>query len=65
MRLNFETMAKIILHPIGNGVMFHTIHYNRILNLTELQLLVKDKYKELLESCHAKLTNENEYTFEY
>lgn len=62
---NFETMAKIILHPIGNGVMFHTIHYNRILNLTELQLLVKDKYKELLESCHAKLTNENEYTFEY
>lgn len=62
---NLETMAKIILHPIGNGVMFHTIHYNRILNLTELQLLIKDEYRELLESCHAKLTNENEYTFEY
>lgn len=62
---NLETMAKIILHPIGNGILFHTIHYNRILNLTELQLLVKDEYKELLESCHAKLTNENEYTFEY
>lgn len=62
---NLETMAKIILHPIGNGILFHTIHYNRTLNLTELQLLVKDEYKELLESCHAKLTNENEYTFEY
>lgn len=62
---NFETMAKIILHPKGNGILFHTIHYNRTLNLTELQLLIKDEYKELLESCHAKLTNENEYTFEY
>ena len=42
-----------------------TVHYNRILNLTELQCLIKDEYKELLESCKAKLTNENEYTFEY
>lgn len=62
---NYETLAKIILHPIGNGIKSHTIHYNRTLNLTELQLLIKDEYKELLESCHAKLTNENEYTFEY
>lgn len=62
---NYETLAKIILHPIEDGIQSHTVHYNRILNLTELQCLIKDEYKELLESCKAKLTNENEYTFEY
>lgn len=62
---NYETLAKIILHPVGDGILSHTVHYNRILNLTELQCLIKDEYKELLESCKAKLTNENEYTFEY
>lgn len=62
---NYETLAKIILHPIEDGIQSHTVHYNRILNLTELQCLIKDEYKELLESCKAKITNENEYTFEY
>lgn len=62
---NYETLAKIILHPIADGIQSHTVHYNRILNLTELQCLIKDEYKELLESCKAKLTDENEYTFEY
>lgn len=62
---NYETLAKIILHPIEDGIQSHTVHYNRILNLTELQCLIKDEYKELLESYKAKLTNENEYTFEY
>ena len=62
---NYETLAKIILHPIEDGIQSHMVHYNRILNLTELQCLIKDEYKELLESCKAKLTNENEYTFEY
>lgn len=62
---NYETLAKIILHPNEDGIQSHTVHYNRILNLTELQCLIKDEYKELLESCKAKLTNENEYTFEY
>lgn len=62
---NYETLAKIILHPIEDGIQSHTVHYNRILNLTELQCLIKDEYKELLDSCKAKLTNENEYTFEY
>lgn len=62
---NYETLAKIILHPIEDGIQSHTVHYNRIQNLTELQYLIKDEYKELLESCKAKLTNENEYTFEY
>lgn len=62
---NYETLAKIILHPIEDGIQSHTVHYNRILNLIELQCLIKDEYKELLESCKAKLTNENEYTFEY
>lgn len=62
---NYEALAKIILHPIEDGIQSHTVHYNRILNLTELQCLIKDEYKELLESCKAKLTNENEYTFEY
>lgn len=62
---NYETLAKIILHPIEDGIQSHTVHYNRIQNLTELQCLIKDEYKELLESCKAKLTNENEYTFEY
>lgn len=62
---NYETLAKIILHPIEDGIQSHMVHYNGILNLTELQCLIKDEYKELLESCKAKLTNENEYTFEY
>lgn len=62
---NYETLAKIILHPIEDGIQSHTVHYNRIQNLTELQCLIKDEYKELLGSCNAKLTNENEYTFEY
>ena len=62
---NYETLAKIILHPIEDGIQSHTVQYNRIQNLTELQCLIKDEYKELLESCKAKLTNENEYTFEY
>lgn len=62
---NYETLAKVILHPLEDGILSHTVHYNRILNLAELQCLIKDEYKELLESCKAKLTNENEYTFEF
>lgn len=62
---NYETLAKIILHPLNTNTAIRMIHYNRIVNLTELQRLIKDENVNLMDSCNAKLTNENEYTFEY
>lgn len=62
---NYETLAKIILHPLNNDVHSHTIHYNRVVNLTELNTLAKEENEKLLSELNAKLINKNEYTFEY
>lgn len=62
---NYETLAKIILHPLNNDVSLHTIHYNRVVNLSELNTLAKKENNELLSELNAKMINEKEYTFEY
>lgn len=62
---NYETLAKIILHPLNNDVSSHTIHYNRVVNLSELNNLAKEENNKLLSELNAKMINENEYTFEY
>ena len=62
---NYETLAKIILHPLSKNVHSHTIRYNRVVNLAELNTLIKEENNELLSELNAKLINENEYTFEY
>lgn len=62
---NYETLAKIILHPLNTDVSSHTIHYNRVVNLSELNNLAKKENNKLLSELSAKMINENEYTFEY
>lgn len=62
---NYETLAKIILHPLNTDVSSHTIHYNRVVNLSELNNLAKEENNKLLSELSAKMINENEYTFEY
>lgn len=61
---NYETLAKIILHPLREGVHLHTIHYNRDLNLIELKALIREENNNLLTELNAKISRENEYTFE-
>ena len=62
---NYEALAKIILHPLSNNLRSHTIHFNRMVNLSELNTLIKEENSKLLSEFNAKLINENEYTFEY
>lgn len=62
---NYEALAKIILHPLSNNLRSHTIHFNRMVNLSELNTLIKEENSKLLSELNAKLINENEYTFEY
>lgn len=61
---NYETLSKIIMHPICEGVQTHTIHYNRDVNLKELNTLKNEENNMLLTELNAKMINENEYSFE-
>lgn len=62
---NIETVAKIILKPLAEGIGQRVIHYNHETGINLWKELKKEKAMLLLNNYYTQLNADNEYEFEY
>lgn len=62
---NIETVAKIAMKPLADGVEQRGIHYNHEKGINLWKELNKEKTIQLLNNYHILLNTDNTYEFEY
>lgn len=62
---NLETVAKIVMKPLGEGIDQRVIHYNHEKGISLWKELNKEKAIQLLNNHHTQLNTDNTYEFEY
>lgn len=62
---NIETVAKITLKPLAEGIDQRVIHYNHEKGINLWKELNKEKAMLLLDNYHTQLNTDNTYEFEY
>ena len=62
---DIETVAKIAMKPLAEGIEQRVIHYNHEKGINLWKELNKEKAKQLLNNHHTQLNTDNTYEFEY
>ena len=62
---DIETVAKIAMKPLADGVEQRGIHYNHEKGINLWKELNKEKTIQLLNNYHIQLNTDNTYEFEY
>ena len=62
---DFETVAKITMKPLAEGIEQRVIHYNHEKGINLWKELNKEKAIQLLNNHHTQLNTDNTYEFEY
>ncbi len=60
-----ETVAKIVMKPLAEGIVQREIHYNHEKGINLWKELNKENAIQLLNNHHTRLTTDNTYEFEY
>ena len=60
-----ETVAKIVMKPLAEGIVQREIHYNHEKGINLWKELNKEKAIQLLNNHHTQLNTDNTYEFEY
>lgn len=62
---DIETVAKIVMKPLAEGIVQREIHYNRDRKINLWKELNKENAIQLLNNHHTQLNTDNTYEFEY
>lgn len=62
---DIETVAKIAMKPLADGIEQRVIHYNHEKGINLWKELNKEKTIQLLNDYHIQLNTDNTYEFEY
>ena len=62
---DIETVAKIAMKPLAEGIDQRVIHYNHEKGISLWKELKKEKAIQLLNNHHTQLNTDNAYEFEY
>ena len=62
---DIETVAKIVMKPLAEGIVQREIHYNHEKGSNLWKELNKEKAIQLLNNHHTQLNADNTYEFEY
>ena len=62
---DIETVAKIVMKPLAEGIDQRVIHYNHEKGINLWKELNKEKAIQLLNNYHTLLNTDNTYEFEY
>lgn len=62
---DIETVAKIAMKPLAEGIDQRVIHYNHEIGINLWKELNKEKAIQLLYGHHLQLNTDNKYEFEY
>ena len=62
---DIETVAKIAMKPLAEGIEQRIIHYNHEKGISLWKELNKEKVIQLLNNHHIQLNTDNAYEFEY
>lgn len=62
---DIETVAKIVMKPLAEGIDKRVIHYNHEKGICLWKELKKEKAIQLLNNNHTQLNTDNAYEFEY
>lgn len=62
---DIETVAKIAMKPLTEGIEQRVIHYNHEIGINLWKELNKEKAIQLLNNHHIQLNTDNTYEFEY
>lgn len=62
---DIETIAKIAMKPLAEGIEHRVIHYNHETGISLWKELNKEKAIQLLNNHHTQLNTDNTYEFEY
>ncbi|WP_455972587.1 hypothetical protein [Bacteroides congonensis] len=62
---DIETVAKIVMKPLAEGIDQRAIHYNHEKGINLWKELNKEKAIQLLNNYHTLLNTDNTYEFEY
>ena len=62
---DIETVAKIAMKPLAEGIDQRVIHYNHEKGINLWKELNKEKAIQLLNNYHTSLNTDNTYEFEY
>lgn len=62
---DIETVAKIAMKPLAEGIEQRVIHYNHEKGINLWKELNKEKAIQLLNNHHTQLNTDNTYEFEY
>ena len=62
---DIETVAKIAMKPLAEGIDQRVIHYNHEKGINLWKELNKEKAIQLLNNYHTLLNTDNTYEFEY
>lgn len=62
---DIETVAKITMKPLAEGIDQRVIHYNHEKGISLWKELNKEKAMQLLNNHHTQLNTDNTYEFEY
>lgn len=62
---DIETVAKIAMKPLAEGIDQRVIHYNHEKGINLWKELNKEKAVQLLNNYHTSLNTDNTYEFEY
>ena len=62
---DIETIAKITMKPLADGIEQRVIHYNHEKGINLWKELNKEKTIQLLNNYHTQLNTDNKYEFEY
>ena len=65
MKGQIETVAKITMKPLAEGIEQRVIHYNHEKGINLWKELNKEKAIQLLNNHHTQLNTDNTYEFEY
>ena len=60
-----ETVAKIVMKPLAEGIVKREIHYNHEKGINLWKELNKENAIQLLNNHHTQLNTDNTYEFEY
>ncbi|APW31460.1 hypothetical protein BWX39_01630 [Prevotella intermedia ATCC 25611 = DSM 20706] len=60
-----ETVAKIVMKPLAEGIVQREIHYNHEKGINLWKELNKENAIQLLNNHHTQLNTDNTYEFEY
>ena len=62
---DIETVAKIVMKPLAEGIVQREIHYNHDRKINLWKELNKENAIQLLNNHHTQLNTDNTYEFEY